>query len=94
LDGSSITRLLREPGAQVESTVFAEMSLKTRQPGFMIRHGDYKYCFYVNDMDELYDLRADPKEMMNLALLPQYREKRDDLKRQLFAWYQPQQAVG
>ncbi len=94
LDGASITRLLREPGAEIESTVFAEAALKTRRPGAMIRQGRYKYSYYVGDLDELYDLHTDPAEMKNLAALPAFREKRDELKKQLFDWHPPESEIA
>jgi choline-sulfatase len=94
LDGASITRLLREPSAEIGSTVFAEAALKTRHPGSMIRQGRYKYSYYVGDLDELYDLHTDPAEMKNLAALPAYREKRDELKKQLFDWHQPESEIA
>ena len=94
LDGNSLAPSLREPGRTLDSVVFSEHGLGGHQPGFMIRHGDYKYCYYIGDTDELYNLRSDPKEMKNLASLPQYRGKRDELKKELFAWHQPEQAVG
>jgi choline-sulfatase len=93
LDGDSFTRLLREPGVEAGNTVFAELGLGTRHPGAMIRRGRYKYCYYVGDLDELYDLAADPAEMKNLALVPSYREKRDELKKQLFAWHSPESEI-
>ena len=94
MDGAGITRLLRDPGAEIDSTVFAELALKTQHPGAMIRQGRYKYSYYVGDMDELYDLGADPAEMKNLAPLAAYRQKRDELKEQLFAWHNPEKEVG
>jgi choline-sulfatase len=94
LENASITRLLREPGAEADSTVFAELGLRTRHPGAMIRRGRYKYCYYVGDMDELYDLATDPAEMKNLALLPAYGEKRDELRQQLFAWHSPEEEIA
>ena len=94
LDGAGIARLLREPGAEIRSTVFAELALKTQHPGAMIRQGGYKYCYYVGDLDELYDLVADPAEMKNLAALPTYRRKRDELKEQLLAWHNPEKEVA
>jgi choline-sulfatase len=94
LDGASFSRLLREPAAEIDSPVFAELGLKTQHPGSMIRQGRYKYCYYVGDTDELYDLGADPAEMKNLAPLPAYRQKRDELKEQLFAWHDPGKEVA
>jgi len=57
----------------------------------MIRRGDFKYCHYINDTPELYDLSSDPDEMKNLALLPQYKEKVEEMKSALFAWHRPPQ---
>ncbi len=94
LDGSSIARLLREPGAETEGTVFAEMRLKSKSPGAMVRHGHYKYCYYVGDLDELFDLETDPAEMKNLAALPAYQEKRAELKEKLFVWHSPMSEVA
>jgi choline-sulfatase len=94
LDGTSFTRSLREPAAEIDSTVFSELALKSPHPGSMIRQGRYKYCYYVGDMDELYDLRDDPEEMKNLAPLPAYRQKRDELKKQLFDWHHPEKEVA
>jgi len=90
LDGNSLTTNLREPWRKMDSVVFAEHELGSSRPRSMIRSGDYKYCYYVDDMDELYDLKADPQEMKNLALLPEYRGKRDELKKILFAWHRPE----
>jgi choline-sulfatase len=94
LDGASIARLLREPGTEIDTTVFAELALKTKHPGAMIRQGRYKYSYYVGDTDELYDLHTDAAEMKNLAPLPAYREKRDELKKQLFDWHHPEEEVA
>jgi arylsulfatase A-like enzyme len=94
LDGESIVRLLREPGAEIPSTVFAELSLKTKHPGAMIRQGRYKYCYSVDDLDELFDLHDDPSEMKNLAAIPAFRQKRDELKQQLFTWHRPDSEIA
>jgi hypothetical protein len=32
--------------------------------------------------------------MKNLAELPAYREKRDELKKQLFDWHQPESEIA
>lgn len=94
LDGASFAADLRNPEAQRENTIFAEHALPGQNSGFMIREGNFKYCYYLNDMPELYDLDTDPDEMKNLALLPQYKSKVAEMKTRLFAWYRPPQISG
>jgi choline-sulfatase len=94
LDGPGMARLLHEPGADSDRAVFVEMKLKSRNPAEMIRQGRFKYCYYVGDLDELFDLQTDPAEMKNLASVPAYREKRDELKEKLFAWHSPESEVA
>lgn len=89
LDGASFSESLRHPSRVFDTSVFAEIGLP-RHDRLMIRHGDYKYCYYVNDMPELYNLRADPQEMKNLAILPEYRSKVTEMRERLFRWYRPQ----
>ena len=60
----------------------------------MIRRGDFKYTFRVNDMAELYDLKQDPDEMDNLALKPEQKSRADDLREQLFRWHRPPEMKG
>jgi choline-sulfatase len=94
IDGTSFVASLHEPGRTRDTTIFAEHGLTSRHPASMIRHGDYKYCYYVGDMPELYDLRTDPNEMKNLALLPAYKEKAQEMKEKLFAWHRPARMTG
>lgn len=89
IDGTSFAANLREPGRTEETTVFSEINLNTRHSGYMVRHGNYKYCYYPHDMPELYDLLTDPQEMKNLALLPAYKGKVKEMKQRLFAWHKP-----
>lgn len=91
LDGSSLGPSLRNPHQLLDTTVYAEHALETKAAGCMIRHGNFKYSYYSHDMPELYDLAADPAEMKNLALLPEYRSKADEMKRELFAWHVPEE---
>lgn len=44
----------------------------------MIRHGKYKYIRYIykDYLDELYDLAADPEELSNLAVRPEYHDRK------------------
>jgi choline-sulfatase len=89
LDGPSLTPDLREPAKTRDTTVFSEFNLRNPRAKYMIRRGDYKYNYYVNDMAELYNLREDPKEMRNLALEPASASKVAEMKAQLFAWHKP-----
>jgi len=92
LDGASLTPDLREPAQTRDTTVFSEFNLRTPRAKYMIRRGDFKYNYYVNDMAELYNLRQDPKEMRNLALEPASAGTVSELKAQLFQWHKPEEA--
>ena len=89
LDGRSFADNLRLPGRTLDTTVFAEYALNTPRAKYMIRRGDFKFNFYVSDTPELYNLRNDPQEMKNLAPLPEYKSKVEEMKAQLFAWHKP-----
>jgi choline-sulfatase len=89
LDGDSLAADLREPGRTRDTAVFSEFNLRNSGAKYMIRRGDYKLNYWVNDMPELFNLKEDPKEMKNLALLPEHKGRFDELKSQLFAWYKP-----
>jgi choline-sulfatase len=91
LDGRSLAGSIRNPAVQVERVVYSEYALQSPNAKYMIRIGDYKFCHYVNDTAELYDLRTDPDEMRNLASKPEFQGKVKELRNQLFAWYRPQE---
>lgn len=51
----------------------------------MVRRGAHKLVYNANDVTELYDLEADPHEMRNLALQPEWSDLRLDLEAELLA---------
>lgn len=71
MDGNSLLpHLLNQPGGS--DTVFAEYCGEgTIAPMMMIRRGEYKYITCPADPDQLYNLKSDPNEVINLASLPQ-----------------------
>ncbi len=91
LDGSSFSDALRNPQETRDTEIFAELGLSGPHAGYMIRAGNFKYCYYENDMPELYDLQADPDEMKNLALQPAYTKRAQEMQSRLFAWHRPTQ---
>ncbi|HET7572049.1 MAG TPA: sulfatase-like hydrolase/transferase [Gaiellaceae bacterium] len=54
--------------------------------GKMIRTEEWKYCWYANGDEELYDLAADPDELANLAAEPAQRERCSAFRDRLLAF--------
>jgi choline-sulfatase len=90
IDGKSFADLVLQPDSHTNHCpVFAEYNLGNNGAKYMVREGDFKYTYWVHDLDELYDLRADPKEIHNLASQPEHRPTVERLKRALFLWHRP-----
>ncbi len=58
----------------------------TRGRAAMIRKDGWKYCRYVGDLEEVYNLEEDPMEQRNLANEPGFAQQKDRLKGQLLDW--------
>ena len=54
----------------------------------MVRSTDWKYVHYTFDEDfgELYDLAADPDELVNLFADPAHRDRVEEMRRELLGW--------
>jgi arylsulfatase A-like enzyme len=52
----------------------------------MVRDARWKYVWNAADVDELYDLQADPGELHNLAADPQAGEELRRLRHRLVDW--------
>ena len=87
LDGSSMVPLLRDPSGVGTPRVYSEFALRTKNAKYMIREGDWKYCHYVGDTPELYNLKDDPDELKNLA--GNMKGKMDEMRGKLFDWHTP-----
>lgn len=89
LDGRSLRPLVEADSAVVwRDAIVTECSgldhLLTTQRALRYQH--YKYVFNAGDRDELYDLAADPHEMVNLVDDPARADLRLELRRRLDAW--------
>ena len=61
-------------GSEVQDYIFAEY-YHSLDPCRMVRDKRYKYIHTEEDICELYDLKNDPLESINLAWYPQYTER-------------------
>ena len=52
----------------------------------MVRTRRWKYVYYPEGFEELYDLRSDPHETTNLAGDAKYRERIYEMKDRLLQW--------
>ncbi len=89
LDEPSLVPMIREPERTAARPVYSEFALRSKNAKYMIRDGDWKYCHYVSDTPELYNLREDPLEMRNLATAQAWKGKVDEMRERLFVWHRP-----
>ncbi len=66
--------------------IFWFIDYTTRGRAAMLKKGNWKYCYYVGDREELYNLKDDPWEMINLANNKLYRNQKEELKNHLLDW--------
>ena len=55
----------------------------------MLRHGRFKYCHYVGQPAQLFDLQADPEELQDLAGKPDHLADLQACERALRALLDP-----
>jgi uncharacterized sulfatase len=94
LEGGSILPLLEDPTAVVHKEVFIEWGryevdhdgFGAYQPIRCICDGHYKLAINLMTTDELYDLQADPSELVNLINSERHAVIRNDLHDRLLNW--------
>ncbi len=88
LDGRSLLPIIKGEAVKWRESLVAESSgldflLFTQR---MLRTGQMKYIFNCSEPDELYDLSADPFEMVNLVAAPGYSVDLMSMRRELEKW--------
>jgi arylsulfatase A-like enzyme len=75
LEGRDLTPLLRDPDSEWDYPAITTYDFNE----FSVRTEGWHYIHYIDDSEELYDIRADPEEWRNLAGEPAYREVKERL---------------
>lgn len=90
MQGMSFVPLLKNENAEWRKSFMYEYFQESYAPGFVtatgVRNKKYKYIEYpdmINDIDELYDLENDPREMINLINSPDHQTVRSEMKAEL-----------
>ena len=90
IDAKSFAAYARNPDHAGPPAAFSEYDLGAGVPQYMARTQRYKYIYNDGEIDELYDWEAEPGENVNRAKEPGMKRTRDQLRDQLFAWYNPE----
>lgn len=77
-------------GATPDRNVLVEYhGMGSTTGAFMIRHGKYKYVHYIGYPAQLFDLEADPEELIDLATNPHYAAALDECRDRLYRMCDP-----
>ena len=91
LAGRSLRPIIENPDTSFREFLYAEIAPDPAHPervGRMIRNRNYKYVLYSygNPNEQLFDLKADPGEMDNLASSSKHEEIKNYLNSHLNSW--------
>lgn len=81
--------------ATARECVFSESVLikKPEHAGCMVRQGQFKYSYYLDGHDELYDLENDPGENRNLSENPRQTDIRQALRKRIIDFWEPEKQI-
>jgi arylsulfatase A-like enzyme len=91
IEGRSLKPIIENPDASFREFIFSEIAPDPLQPerlGRVIRYRNFKYVLYSygKNNEQLFDLKNDPGEMVNLALSGKNEEMRNFLRTNLLFW--------
>ena len=90
VDGDSLLALARDEVADWKDEAFSEyLAHGVARPMAMLRRGQYKLNYSLDDPVELYDVASDPGEFHDLGSDPTYQGIREELRRTLLAYWDP-----
>lgn len=92
VDARSFANILNNPDLPGLPAAFCEYALRSGISQYMIRTQRYKYNHNHGSTHELYDHEADPGELVNLINDSGMKKVVNDLREQLFAWYDPEKS--
>lgn len=90
LEGNSLVPLLRDPSMSWDHPTLSTHGYENHA----VVSNDYKYIRYADGSDELYDVRADPNEWINLAADSEFAAVKDALAARLPADPAPNAGPG
>ncbi|MFW5870202.1 MAG: sulfatase [Candidatus Sumerlaeota bacterium] len=88
-DGISLVPAMRGD-IDLDRAVFSEFYEHRKHPGRMVRYREWKYIYYHDAEDVLFNLDEDPDEMRNLAGQEPYAEIQEALKKRVLEGWDPE----
>ena len=65
---------------RIKKNAFWFVQYTTKGRSAAVKSGGWKYCYYINDCEELYNLDKDPLELKNLANDSKHSARKEQLK--------------
>ncbi len=84
LSGKSIAPMLMCGSREDDRAAYSE-TYRSNSYGYMIRKGDWKYCWFALEEGRLYNMKEDPQELNNLISDQEHKTIVEELRKELSA---------
>ena len=88
-DGETLLPISPQSDERDDRMVFSEFASSNGMAGCMARTGDWKYCYYLDGSEELFNLDLDPDEVCNMARQKDVSEIKKTLRNATIEFWQP-----